>query len=182
MKIGGGTARLGGMIENERKFVLRLDTDETHFAALAGGAVIEQAYLVANKNQSLRVRKTCASQKIAYSLTFKQTVDKKTVEVETDISAADYILLRKKAVAVLHKVRYAVGGWDIDFFKSGGETYFVQAEFEMPDGQKKPATVPKLITDRLVHAVKRGDGRFSSRKLSDVKYARRLYYSLGVEV
>lgn len=170
-------------IENERKFVLRLNVSEGIFHDAADSVEdIEQVYLISGKKQSLRCRKVTKVRgkdiELVYNMTFKQEVDKKVVEVETDIDARDYRLLKKASTSVLQKTRYRIGEWEVDFFKSDGKTYFVMAEIEMPENQKKPDSIPTLINENLVHVVKRGDKRYTSKKLCDVKHAQRLYLSL----
>lgn len=170
-------------IENERKYVLRLNVSEGVFHDTADSVEdIEQVYLISGKKQSLRCRKITSVKgkdiELAYNMTFKQEVDKKVVELETDIEARDYKLLRKVSTSILQKTRYRIGEWEVDFFKSDGRTYFVMAEIEMPENQKKPNSIPKLIKENLVHVVKRGDKRFTSKKLCDVKHAQKLITSL----
>lgn len=173
-------------IENERKYVLRLETLEKRFNDAADVIEdIEQIYLMCSKKQSLRIRRTFVFQdercQNKYTLTFKQDVGKKTVEIETQLDHHDYKLLSKNAISRLTKLRYRIDDWEVDFFKSDNQTYFVQAEIEMPEGQKKPKSIPPLIRDNLVYIVKRGDGRFSSKKLGDSKYAQRLINHLLLE-
>lgn len=165
-------------VENERKFVLKLDTSEKDFAKLASRIdEIEQIYLVFGEGRSVRIRKTSCGTCRTYEMTFKQDVDGKTVEIETKIDKKDYDLLSKGALLKLCKTRYKIKNWDVDFFKDGS-IYFVQAEIEMPENQENPDAVPDFIKNNLVYTVKKDDRRFSSKKLGDVKYARRLMDSL----
>jgi CYTH domain-containing protein len=173
-------------IENEKKYVLRLETPEKKFHDAADLIEdIEQLYLVVSKRRSLRIRKTLAYKnkwcEFRYTLTFKQDVGKKTVEIETKLDQDDYRLLSRSAELKLRKWRYRLGDWEVDFFKSDNQTYFVQAEIEMPVGQKKPNVIHPLVQENLVYAVKRGDGRFSSKKLGDFNYARRIMDHLLLE-
>jgi CYTH domain-containing protein len=174
-------------IENERKFMLRLNVSESIFHDAADGVEdIEQVYLFSGKKQSLRCRKITrlirGEIELLYNMTFKQEVGKKVVEVETDIDSRDYKLLKKESTAVLQKTRYLVDGWEVDFFKADGKTYFVLAEFEMAENQKKPDSIPKLVEENLVYVVDQGDKRFTSRRLCDVKHAQRLIKSLKGKV
>jgi len=168
-------------IENERKMVLRLDTPERDFEEVANQVEhIEQIYLMIGRKQSIRIRRTL----VFYSnkhcewksyFTFKQDIGKKTVEIETKITPEDYNLLKREAILKFNKWRYKIDNWEVDFFKDGNsKTYFVQAEIELPEGKKKPEIILPLIKEHLLYTVKRGDGRFSSKKLGDAKYARRL--------
>lgn len=170
-------------IENERKFILCLNTDEKVFSKAANFIKeMEQFYLISGKNQSLRCRKTSSfvdnQVTIEHTMTFKQEVGKKVVEVETHISERDYRMLKTKSQSILKKIRYCIESWEVDFFKTDKVTYFVQAEIEMPENQKKPKKIPKLIQEKLIHVVKRGDKRFTSRKLCDVKHAQKLLKTL----
>ena len=147
---------------------------------------IEQAYLMVGKKKSVRIRKVVVFRKDGYcewkyNFTFKQDVDKKTVEVETPLSREDYDLLVQGAVLKFRKWRYHLGDWEVDFFKEGNKTYFVQAEIELPEGVRKPSEVHPLVKEHLVHTVKRGDGRFSSKKLGNISYAKRLLQLLEVK-
>jgi CYTH domain-containing protein len=174
-------------IENERKYVLRLDTPEKAFSDVADTVEdIEQMYLMFGKRQSVRIRKTLIFYPNKYcewksSFTFKQDIGKKTVEVETPLSREDYDLLKREAILKFRKWRYRIGDWEVDFFKSGDKTYFVQAEIELSENKRKPDELHPLVQENLIHVVKRGDGRFSSKKLGDAKYARRLLDTLLLE-
>ncbi len=110
--------------------------------------------------------------KDVHILTTKQRVDGKIIEVEKKISSSDYNELIKVSDGMVKKIRYVVGGWEVDFFKDGTETYFVMAEIELPDGVKEPKRLPRFISDHLLLAVPVNDCRFSSKKLSDVEYAK----------
>jgi CYTH domain-containing protein len=161
-------------VENERKFTLLLNTPEHEFADISDLEEIEQAYLIVQKKQSARIRKTISNNKESFSFTFKQDIGKKTIEIETLISSRDYDLLKKESILKLNKHRYKVDGWEIDFFKENGTTYFVQAEIELPENKSEPDTIHFLVKKYLFHVVDKGDGRFSSKKLGNVKHARRL--------
>jgi CYTH domain-containing protein len=174
-------------VENERKFVLKLETPEKEFGKVADFVEdIEQVYLMCGKKQSIRIRKSLLFRidkyvEFKYKMTFKQDVGKKTVEIETSISPEDYEMLNKQSIMKLRKLRYRVGDWEVDFFRLKEKTYFVQAEIEMPENKKKPDTIHPLIQNNLIYVVKRGDGRFSSKKLGDAKYAQRLMDSILLE-
>lgn len=167
-------------IENERKYVLKLKSCEHTFRKAALYIrEMEQFYLISGKNQSLRCRKTTTAKKVEHTLTFKQEVKGKVVEIETVINERDYSMLKTKSKSELKKIRYHIaekGGeeWEVDFFKSKSKNYFVQAEVEMPEEQKEPKSIPKLIQDNLIYVVASGDKRFTSRRLCDSKHARKL--------
>jgi CYTH domain-containing protein len=163
-------------IENERKIVLNIKSPEKAFAKIADAVEeIEQSYIMVGKKQSARIR--CSGTE-NLTFTFKQDVGKKTVEIETPISKDDYNYLKKGAISKLKKLRYRIGDWEVDFFKSNNKTYFVQAEIELPEHKRKPKEIHPLIKENLIYVVKRGDGRFSSKKLCNVKYACRLLQTL----
>ena len=157
-------------IENERKFILRLDVDEQHYADLADRILqLEQGYLCRN-DLTVRVRSS-TNKKTRYYLTVKHTIDGKVIEIEKKISEADYKSLATVAKGWVRKTRYVIDDWEIDFFKTDGHTYFVMAEIELPDDVDEPTVIPDIVSDVLLHGVVRGDNRFSSKKLSDVAYA-----------
>lgn len=174
-------------IENERKIILRPDVSETIFSEVANSLeIIEQSYLMCGKKQSARIRKTLISypasnqSDLKFSFTFKQDVGKKTVEIETPIDISDYNLLSREASLVVNKNRYRINDWEIDFFKKNNIIYFVQAEIELPDGIKKPKEIHPLVQENLIYIVKRGDGRFSNKKLGDIFYAKKLLQLLMI--
>lgn len=175
-------------IENERKYVLNIDTPENIFMENADSfEEIEQIYLMCDKKQSIRIRKsiifkTKTKPEIKYTFTFKQDVNKQTVEIETVIDKKDYDMLSKEYVSKLKKIRYRLGNWEVDFFKKNDITYFVQAEIELPEEEKKPKEIPSLILQYIIHYVKKNDGRFSSKKLGDFRYAKQIMQTLLVEI
>lgn len=155
---------------------------ESLFGKLASKVYfINQGYLHCGKSLTVRLRKQRGRRgKIKYVLAVKRkTKPGRIIEIEKKISEADFRELADGAVGWLNKVRYIVEGWDVDFFKDGQETYFVMAEFEMPDGAVAPAKLPDFIADNLIYLVPREDCRFSSKKLSDIEYAKRLLGVVG---
>ncbi len=174
-------------IENERKYVLQLDSPEEAFSQASDFTEhIEQIYLVCGKKHSTRIRKSIIYRpkrhvEIKYSFTFKQDIGKKTVEVETHLDEEDYKLLSRASIIKFTKWRYRLGNWEVDFFKDQDKTYFVQAEIELPIKKKKPKAIHPLVKEHLVYAVKRGDGRFSSKKLGSPRYAQRIMQTLLLE-
>lgn len=77
----------------------------------------------------------------------------------------------------LEKTRYKLpDGWCVDFFLDHDDaTYFAMAECEMPEGQLEPKWTPEIITKALIFAVPSTDQRFSSKLVSDVRYAKTLF-------
>jgi hypothetical protein len=170
-------------IENEKKFVLADQPNlENSIIALTGLYYnITQVYLVGSKNKKLRIRKYVHPPKnyCMCDLNVKITVDGKVYEVETEIDESDFDAMSKVGIAKLQKTRYYLDGWEIDFFKTPKDyTYFVQAEFEMQDGEEGPNEIPSYISDCLIYAVEKGDSRFSSRKLANIDYATKLFNKL----
>jgi CYTH domain-containing protein len=167
-------------IENERKLVLR-DPDGALERALAGACPpwtrydIRQAYLDA---PGLRIRRFETAQGAQHIFSFKRPVGAEMVEIETPISAVDFDRLWTLRRETLEKARFhlAAGdcGWDVDFFKSGGRTYFALAEVEMPEGRTDLPATPAIIAPHVVMLVPPDDQRFASKKLADTSHAARL--------
>jgi CYTH domain-containing protein len=136
---------------------------------------ISQAYLLRSKGLTVRIRKQKDHKdKIKYYFTTKQKVEDKIIEIEKKIQQPDFEDLAKVAVGWVHKIRYVVKNWEVDFFKENKKTYFIMAEIEMPHGMEEPKEVPGFVTENLLFKVPREDCRFSSKKLSDVDYAKTL--------
>ena len=171
-------------VENEKKVLLNLNTSEATIYKIAAEIFhIEQAYMLRDKELTVRIRKQIdRMDNVKHYLTVKTKVDDKLIEIEKKISQQDFVHLSKKAAGWVEKSRYVVGlprenpecWWDIDFFKSGLDTYFVMAEIELPDGVAEPAYLPEFVQDNLLYSVPRTDNRFSSKKLSSVEYATKL--------
>jgi CYTH domain-containing protein len=170
-------------IENERKFVL--DERSLQEASLAGmpgvtRRLLRQAYLDA---PGLRIRAIEAPDETRYVFGYKRMVDDQMVEIETDISKADFDRLWKLRKESLEKVRYAWEDgrfhWDTDFFKcADGQTYFAMAEVEMPEEQREPPPVPGCLSPYLWGLVRLGDPRFTSKRLANQDHAKGLAASI----
>jgi CYTH domain-containing protein len=163
--------------ENEKKYVLNLDTEQ-HFQKLAESkALILQGYLFSSKGTSLRLRKM----KNKHYLTLKSSVNGRVVEVENQIDERDFNDLWTQCMNKLEKIRYCVPDkvgqiWEVDFFKDHkGVNYFALAEFEMPEGQLAPKFIPKFIRENLLFEVPLTDCRFASKLLADIRYASDIY-------
>lgn len=155
--------------ENERKYVL---TDcEDAIAKICDEKIkIDQGYLPLIKG-SLRIRKSIGK-KENYNLTFKLNNEIRIIEVETKLDKRDFDDIWVYCLNKLSKVRYKVKDWEIDFFKDhNNQTYFSMAEIEMEEGKKEPEFLPSFIKKNLIHTVAEKDGRFSSKLLSEVRYA-----------
>lgn len=157
-------------IENERKFCLALAA-ETQFSDFY---TIRQGYLP-QKDYTVRIRRTEKDHEIRHWFTFKKKIDKKILEIEQLISERDFNSLAREAKFWVHKVRVKFQDWDIDFFKNNNATYFALAEVELPEDQLFPNEIPNFIGEFLLYTVPVNDRRFSSKKLSNVQYARKLY-------
>lgn len=172
-------------IENERKFVLH-DPQSALEQALAAArpsirrAVIRQAYL---DTAGLRIRRFDRDGAVSHIFSYKRPVDDVMVEIEREIDPVDFERLWKLRRETLEKLRYSIPAgdclWDIDFFKDAGRTYFALAEVEMPEGREEPPPPPSILVPYIEFLVDRGDERFSSKKLADPAYARRLGLALG---
>jgi CYTH domain-containing protein len=166
-------------IENERKFVLDDDGKlEQQLAQVPGvtRSFLRQAYLDVS---GLRIRAIEADGTKRHVFTYKREVDGQVVEIETDISAADFDRLWSQRRETLQKVRCSWDDghfhWDVDFFKTDeGRTYFSQAEVEMPEQDKAPPPVPKCLAGHLLAPAPAGDPRFSSKRLADRAHAESL--------
>lgn len=171
-------------VENERKFVLH-DPHGALEQALANArpparrTAIRQGYL---DTVGLRIRRFDQDGRISHIFSYKRPVDGVMVEIEREIDALDFERLWKLRREALEKVRYSIPAgdcqWDIDFFKEAGRTYFALAEVEMPEGREDPPPPPAILVPYVEFLVERGDERFSSKKLADPNYARRLGISV----
>lgn len=173
-------------VENERKFVLH-DPHGTLENALSaarppvGRTAIRQAYL---DTAGLRIRRFEREGAISHIFSYKRPVDGVMVEIERQIDPIDFERLWKLRQETLEKLRFSIPAgdclWDIDFFKdAAGRTYFALAEVEMPEGREDPPLPPAILAPYIEFLVERGDERFSSKKLADPAYARRLGLALG---
>ncbi|MBL8675127.1 MAG: hypothetical protein JNL07_09590 [Rhodospirillales bacterium] len=173
-------------VENEIKYALR-DPDGALERALAAMGppvtrnAVRQAYLDA---PGLRIRRFEGERGVEHVFSFKRAIGGEMVEVETSMDAADFERLWTLRQESLEKVRFHLPagecGWDVDFFKDGGATYFALAEVEMPVDRIAPPEPPAFLQPFIAFAVAPGDGRFTSRKLADVGHARGLVAEYGL--
>lgn len=133
---------------------------------------LEQGYL---DSKGARIRRTLnrtrGTDKAEF--TFKQTVNGKQIEIETEISSSDYFALWQTVNRIVKKTRivvptYSGDTWEVDFFHTSkaGETYLVMAEVELPEDKQKPDLLPLFISSTLLHEVEYGDKRFNSKELT----------------
>ena len=166
-------------IENERKFVLDDDGKlETLLAQVPGvtHSLLQQAYLDVS---GLRIRAIHSNGGKRHVFTYKREIDGQVVEIETEISGADFGRLWSQRRETLQKARYSWNDghfhWDVDFFKTDeGRTYFAQAEVEMPEQQRSPPPLPECLAGHLLGTAPAGDQRFTSKRLADQAYAEKL--------
>ena len=157
------------MIENEVKYVLKLDTKIPRLKP----SHILQGY----DRRGARVR----MQDDKFTFNYKWKNGDSVEEFEKKITKDEFDRCYENCVDRLEKARYTTkdesgNTWDIDFFYSGKERYFVMAECELVDPHAMgPEKILPMIEPFLEYIVPREDGsEFSSRKLSDPEYARQM--------
>lgn len=168
--------------ENELKFLLNVECENEIEKNSISQKDIRQGYLVFSKGVSLRIRETFSSKdhRPKFELTFKQKVGNRVIEIEKDIDHRDFNDLWEVSINKLEKIRYNIAHeenyWEVDAFKDHNhETYIIVAEHEMPEGKLYPESIPAIINDNLLYAVPLDDYRFSSKKLANLKYSKKLY-------
>jgi hypothetical protein len=172
-------------IENERKYVLLPKNDlglMTDLELLGTTTVdkIEQGYLPGNARIRSIVNKYEYSYKSPDSdewiepatnlkFTYKLQIGTDLVEIETDLSQADYNRLIMVARNKIHDLYNA-------------NLYLIMAEVELPEGVDTPETIPAYITDNLLYAVERHDRRFDNANLSDADAVRATVAHIKYEI
>lgn len=187
-------------IENERKYVLLRDrgvVDEVVAAATYSDSII-QLYIQTGKEWNLRIREIRPHYQdkdeddrifdpkyVDYLLTYKHMIDGELIEIETNISSADYQKLNKRALSRLSKIRYRIlhksGTWEVDLFYRGLSDdlpYFILAEIELPAGQAAPTSIPSIISKHLLYEVPLENNEFSNTKLCYIQLAEEKYQEL----
>ncbi len=160
---------------------MRLESEHEIHSMRRHHYLIEQGYLIVSKGMSLRVRRSRQIDLLhappRHILTFKSNNAGRVIEIEKKMDQRDFGDLWPQCLNKLRKIRHIVHEdkshkWEIDFFKDhNNETYFAMAEYEMPEGQKKPDVIPDFIASNLLFEVPLTDCRFSSKLLGDVRYA-----------
>lgn len=174
--------------ENELKFVLNIES-ESQFAGMAKNKKeIRQGYLAFSKGISVRIRDTNSEK---FEICMKHKVQNRVIEIEKVIDQRDFEDLWSVSVNRLEKIRYLVYFkdkdsekhlWEVDAFKDHHHhTYFLMAEHEMPEEQESPSFIPDMIFDNLLFAVPKEDDRFASKRLADVRHAKKLNQQLSKE-
>lgn len=162
--------------ENERKYVLRLDCEPVIRKVALGKQTIRQGYLIAARGTTVRVR-SIDNGKTSYWHTLKCNNGRRVIEIENKLDKRDFEDLWELSMNRLEKTRYKMpDGWCIDFFLDHDDVvYFAMAECEMPEGQAEPKWIPDAIAKSLIFTVPAIDPRFSSKLVSDVRYAKNLF-------
>ena len=165
--------------ENERKWVLTIESERKIKRRPDCVIHIRQGYLILSKGMSLRVREEQQNGKTRYKFCYKQKVNGRVIEIEKKIDKRDFDDLWKIALNKLDKIRYVIGEWEVDYFYDHDNIYFAMAEIEMPEGETEPKKIPKFINDNLLYAVPVGDDNYSSKRISCVKHAKKIYLELA---
>ena len=164
--------------------------------------VRRQTDMATNKVQHFLQAKLRVNESVDYaeyldSGTIARIGPPRTIEVGVDVSEKDFLDFWISSKGRLTKFRYIIQSetiddfkdekgcpwqeaWEVDFLKTQqGDTYFVQAECELPEGITEPLfRVPDVVRDNTVFRVPQWDSRFFNSRLGDVGYAARLYTSL----
>lgn len=177
------------MIENERKYVL-LPKNEIGLMSdleLMGTTTVDkifQAYLPGNARIRRKVNKYACGyvdpdtkEYVAPEdekfFTYKVLTTSGLVEIETELSDADWERLFPVAQRKIVKTRISVPvgdlTWEVDFFHDeyNANLYLVMAEVELPEGVDAPDEIPAFVSTNLLYAVERDDRRFDNANLSD---------------
>ncbi len=178
--------------EHEYKYLL--DRSEETVRRIEGSSVsrtyIEQAYLASGSGLSVRIRHAKKNSHSTWTLTIKQDVGRRVVEIETELDPRDAKDLWKKCKSHIRKVRHHLHDtkgrlWEVDVFltESGASKdpicYCVMAEIELPENADRPDDPPDFIREHLVHEVSLGDKRFANKRLWKVDKVNGLYSRLG---
>ena len=178
-------------IEREFKYVLRChDTlwkmlNEADTSIVTGKTEIIQAYLgrggrIRRRHWSIRDSKPTIQ--IENIFTYKHDLSSQPgcLEIETEISNADFDLAWSEADHKISKVRFILpnqskrGVWEIDFFKDDQGIYLALAEFEVSADEGAPTVLHPLVEKFLSYPVDEDDNRFKNRKLCERRKVEKL--------
>jgi len=163
-------------IENELKFLFKIESYNEIFSNSSEKKLINQGYL--NKNTRIRSIKTNKIK--SFYFTFKQITKKGLIEIETEISKKDFQSLWELTKVRICKERYIYKGWEIDFYYENNENYGALAEIELKENQKNPKNIPKLIKKNILYHADKHDVRFFNMNLTKNKM-KKLYKELKNE-
>lgn len=173
--------------EHEFKYVISLEmaSDFDHLSLMKMAKEhqhIKQGYLAFSKGMTTRIRSIDNGETKKWFLTFKQKVDNRVIEIEKKVDERDGQDLWSICVGKLKKDRYVIENkgitWEVDFFRKGHNLYFILAEVELPEGSKRPNTVPDFLRDYIIYEVPLTDDRFSNKRLAEVEFASNLYQQI----
>lgn len=160
-------------IENERKFLITLDSQKVIKELAYEKQNIIQRYHKCKNELGIRLRKLTIDDNEKYIFTYKIQIKKDLLEIEKEITKEDFLLFWPSCKKEVIKTRYKYKGWDIDYF-GDKEIYFAMAEYELGVDEKK-IKIPQELKDIILYKVRKKDKSFSNKKLGNIKYAKSLY-------
>lgn len=168
------------MIENELKYVLRIDSQDAVQQHVGKPVLIRQGYLPGKARIRSKVLGLTPTFFFTYKLPVKNVTGEDVVfEIEREISQHEFDTLWPHTERRLAKLRYThrVGDvqWDIDYFLDGSTVYFAMAEAEMPEDMSKPNGIPQFVLDSIIFSVPREMTKeFTSARVADPAYAKKI--------
>lgn len=174
--------------EHEFKYVLSLElakeySEDQMRAICEEHRAIKQGVICHGPGMYLRIRHSLSNGKPQWYMTFKLKDADRTIEVETELDDRDGNDLWTRCYWTLIKNRYIFEEdgikWEVDFFKSGEDVYFILAEAELPENAPRPKSMPDFLKNHLMYEVPLTDDRFSNKRLGHVGYAEKMYKELS---
>ncbi len=169
-------------IENERKYIISLDSDKIEWLCEKYNGVlynIKQAYINGGRIRLIEQQNFLLDYpRFIFTWKVRRPVGD-MIEIETDISEPEFDDLWDMADTIITKQRVKILDhtvtWDIDFLADGGDHYLTIAEVEMPVGLNEPLELPDFVKDNLLFLVPRNqDYIWTNKKLSDSIKVRRM--------
>ena len=150
---------------------------------------IKQGYLpkAGRLREIIRYNDITGGEHRRYVFTYKHKLSFQPgdLEIETDISEADFYLGSKDCSFNIDKSRLSFRSgpylWEIDFFnnrtnKNTPDHYLVLIECEVQDGKRPDLKyLPARLRSAIQYFVPLGDSRFSNKNLSFIENAEELY-------